>query len=307
MRYRAILLLTIFGLLLSAFPVQAQDKTITLQNVEVLLWPEYDRERSVLVIYRITLGGDVKLPAEVTLPMPAAAQTPHAVAEQNENGLFNVDYTLSSVQNDIIWVTFLATVPQVHLEYYDPTLEISDTGRVYRFQYLMPYPTENLVLEIQRPRTATALTLDPPGGTSQQGTDGLTYYGVAVGEVQARLPVNLKITYQKNDDELTQPNTFEPVAPAEPISETTPGRLRITEVIPWVIGILGLVMVIAAGWMFLQARKESETLPGKRHKPARGAKPVSPQNDVLYCPQCGKRAAPGDLFCRSCGTRLPRG
>lgn len=307
MRRRLYLLLTLLLLVISAFPVRAQAQEIRFQNVEVLVWPEYDRERSVLVIYRITLGGDVKLPAEITLPMPAAAKTPHAVAEQNENGLFNVDYTLSSVQNNMIWVTFLATVPQIHLEYYDPTLEVSDTSRVYRFRYLMPYPTDNLVLEIQRPRTATALTLDPPGGTSQQGTDGLTYYGVVVGEVKANLPVNLKITYQKSDDELTQPNTFEPVAPAEAVSESTPGKLNFTEVIPWAVGALGLVMVIAAGWMFLQARKESEETPMKRHKPSRTAKPDSSGNEALYCPQCGKRAAPGDLFCRSCGTRLPRG
>ncbi len=307
MRYRLMLLLTLLMLLIPSFPVQAQDETIRFQNVEVLLWPEYDRERSVLVIYRITLGGDVKLPAEVTLPMPASAKTPHAVAEQNENGLFNVEYTLSPVQNNIIWVKFLATVPQIHLEYYDPTLEIQDTSRIYRYQYLMPYPTDNLVLEIQQPRTATSLTLDPPSGTSQQGTDGLTYHGVVVGEVKASLPVNLKITYQKSDDELTQPNTFEPVAPAEPISDTTPGKLRVTEVIPWAIGGLGLAMVIAAGWMFLKARKESETAPIRRHKPAGTTKPSSSASEALYCPQCGKRAAPGDLFCRACGTRLPRG
>ncbi|RMF50517.1 MAG: zinc-ribbon domain-containing protein, partial [Anaerolineae bacterium] len=23
-----------------------------------------------------------------------------------------------------------------------------------------------------------------------------------------------------------------------------------------------------------------------------------------YCPQCGKRAAPADRFCRTCGTKL---
>ena len=31
------------------------------------------------------------------------------------------------------------------------------------------------------------------------------------------------------------------------------------------------------------------------------------EEEVNYCPQCGRRVGPGDRFCAGCGTRLQKG
>ena len=64
------LLILLVGFFASTYDVGAQND-ITFAGLEIDLWPEYDRP-DMLVIYRITLDNSVKLPAQLTLRIPAA-------------------------------------------------------------------------------------------------------------------------------------------------------------------------------------------------------------------------------------------
>jgi uncharacterized OB-fold protein len=45
---------------------------------------------------------------------------------------------------------------------------------------------------------------------------------------------------------------------------------------------------------------------GSRKRNAQKAGVVPTAEEYVYCSQCGKRATPGDRFCRTCGSELRR-
>ena len=75
-------------LLILALPTPARvaaapllQEAVSIQTLQIEVWPEYDRP-AALVIYHITLASSVKLPAELSVRIPASTGGPSAVAEQ---------------------------------------------------------------------------------------------------------------------------------------------------------------------------------------------------------------------------------
>jgi hypothetical protein len=73
----------------------------------------------------------------------------------------------------------------------------------------------------------------------------------------------------------------------------------------WIYVLGGVAILLIAGggywyWHSMQGRPEPVR---KRHGVYR-EKPTQPSSDMIYCHQCGKKASIGDVFCRSCGTKL---
>ncbi len=303
-RWLTVLLLMLC--LLSPRPAQAQSDVI-IQTLEVEIWPEYDRP-SVLVIYRITLSSQVKLPAEMTLRVPTAAGAPNAIAEQTANGLFTLNYSNSGTDGAWTRYTFTTTLPQLQVEYYDPSLNKDGDTRSYSFAWPGDYQVQNLSIKVQQPRTASSMRLEPSTGTSGPAADGLTYFNVPVGNVDAGGSFKLNVSYQKSDDLLTQPQTFESVTPAAPVDQSTPGRVNPNEVLPWVLGGLGTLLIgIGVIWYIRTGRQAAPAAPRRRRAAAEAPpQPAGGGGEAVFCHQCGKRAGPGDLFCRSCGARLRR-
>ena len=297
--------LTILALLICLIiprPVQAQTD-VTIQTLVVELWPEYDQP-SVLVIYRITLSPQVKLPAELTLRLPRSAKAPSAVAEQTANGLFNINYTAAGEDGDWLLYSLTTTLPQLQIEYYDPALTINGGTRSFSYRWPGDYTVQDLTIKVQQPRTATGMSLEPSTGTSGPGADGLTYFNVPVGNVSSGGTFTLDISYTKNDDLLTQPQTFEGVTPAAPVDGSTPGRVTFNEVIPWVLGVLGLGLIGVGVIWYIRTGKQPASA-SVRPKRISVELAVAPAHDGgIFCHQCGKRAGPGDVFCRSCGAKL---
>jgi len=297
--------LTILALLICVIiprPVQAQTD-VTIQTLAVEIWPEYDQP-SVLVIYRITLSPQVKLPAELTLRIPRSAKAPSAVAEQTANGLFNLNFTAAGEDGDWLLFSFTTTLPQLQMEYYDPGLTNAGGERSYSYRWPGDYTVQDLSIKVQQPPTATAMSLEPSTGTSGPGADGLTYFNVPVGNVASGGTFKLDITYTKTDDLLTQPQTFEAVTPAAPVNASTPGRVTFNEVIPWVLGVLGLGLIgVGVIWYIRTGKQPANASPRPKRASAEPAAAPT-QGEGIFCHQCGKRAGPGDVFCRACGAKL---
>ena len=117
----------ILGLIFLVPAAQAQEIS-GLAELEVDLWPEYDRP-DVLVIYKAKLPANVSLPVDVTLKIPAASGEPYAVAvRQMDGALLNAAYD-RQVQGDWALITITATMPEIQLEYYDPQITMEGGGR----------------------------------------------------------------------------------------------------------------------------------------------------------------------------------
>jgi hypothetical protein len=277
-----------------------------LSGLEVDLWPEYDRSE-MLVIYKAALSPEVPLPAELSFRIPTAAGEPNAVAERQVDGaLFSLAYE-REVQGEWAVVRFTATMPEIQLEYYDPSLEKDGPQR--QFEYVWPgdYPVDTLVVQVQQPAGAEGLEISPDLGDGVQAQDGLVYYTAQVGSFALGENFRLTLAYLKDSDALSVELQNLPVQPSAPITTETPGRVTIRDVLPWVLGGLGLLLIGTGVWWYWQLRSEKQVAPPRRRR--RQAIPpevaeVEDEDDSLFCHQCGKRASPSDRFCRACGTRL---
>ena len=288
----------------------AQNNAVILESVLVDIRPEFDQP-SVLVMYIITLSPNVSLPANMRVRVPANA-TIHAVAMENPTGPFNLDFETQAA-GQWVDIVFTAPVQNVRVEYYEPFDRKEGAEREYTFTWPGDYTVNNLTVQVQQPPTAGGMTFVPPQGGSAQAGDGLFYYGIPVGNVNAGTGFNLTMRYSKPDDTLTYSEQFQPAQPNQPVSGTTDGRVNMSQLLPWIIGTVG-VGLIAFGvlWYAFTGRApaaESHTR-RKRHQgaPPRTASAVSApaptSGDAVFCSQCGKKSGAGDVFCRSCGTRL---
>ncbi len=298
-RWLIVLLLILMLIAPLASPAKAQS-AVEFDRLQVDIWPEYDRPE-VLVIYRMSLADTVSLPAQISLHIPAAAGQPYNVANQDVDGmLYNLEYSLTP-EGDWVRVTFTTPTPSLQMEFYDPGLQKNGNDRSYKLNWTTDYKVNNLTVRVQKPFNASSMVIAPQMGTAQQEADGLSYYTTVIGAVAAGTPVSLSISYTKPDDQLSV--TPMPVQASTPVQ--APRQWDWSSILPWILGGVGLVVIALGGlWFWQSGRKSSGSGGGKRHRSA-GERQGGGEGAV-YCQQCGKKAGPGDAFCRSCGTRLRR-
>jgi hypothetical protein len=295
-------------LLICLIPAGSSAQTQTsFASLSVDLWPEFDKP-SMLVMYQITLSPQVKLPAEIRLRIPAAAGVPHALAScQPDGSCFNTTYEQQPA-GEWSMLSFQATLPDLRVEYYDPQLTKEGTKRNFEYTWPGDYLVENFDIQVQQPAGAENMLVKPGTFSVAVADDGFTYYTLDAGSVPAGQTVEVVISYDKTTDELS--NSSMRVEPSEPLSSATAGRNSLTSALPFVLGALGLALIIGGGvWYWKSGRQKPQ--PSRSHRTRRKASPstaasVNAEGNV-YCHQCGKRAAPGDRFCRTCGTQLRMG
>ena len=306
MRNNALWTVIILTLLVASIPLtlsRAQTE-VKLSSLEVDLWPEYDRP-AVLVIYRITLPPSVSLPVDLTLRIPAAAGEPTAVAVRQMNaageaGLFSIPYK-RQVAGEWGMLNITATMPEVQLEYYDPGLVKEGLARQFEYHWPGDYAVEALTLQVQQPFGASDMRISPASGQGETSSDGLVYYTEQVGALPAGQTFSLTINYTKSIDDLSVANLK--VQPSAPVS-VTPERSDLLVILPWALGGLGVALIVGGVVWYLQSGKgKREDRPRRRHQPV-ALKEAVEAGGYIYCHQCGKRASPGDVFCRMCGTKL---
>ena len=67
------------------------------------------------------------------------------------------------------------------------------------------------------------------------------------------------------------------------------------------VGVAVVLIVVGVVWFWVSGQESSGN--GKKRK-RRISKSTEVSDDVVYCHECGKRATPGDKFCRACGVKL---
>ncbi len=295
-------LLILLALTMFTIPESSKAQSeFVIETLRVDIWPEYDQP-SVLVIYHITLSAETALPAEMSVRIPAAVGSPHAVAWQDANGLYNLSYK-EIPAGDWTELQFSTSFPDIRIEYYDPGINKNGTARSYTFNWPGDFTVKNLSLMVQQPAGATNMVVKPFMGSGNQSDDGLTYYTYMAGKVPSGTTFSISIGYDKENDTLTSEGQFQPVEPSVPVSENTVGRINWAQILPWTLGGLFLLLVAAALFYYFGPRRAQQGSTA-RHRHGKSAADEENPQEGAFCHQCGKKGAPGDIFCRACGTKL---
>lgn len=270
----------------------AQEPQGVIEHLEIAMWPEYDRP-SVLVIYRFQLSPEGTLPMTVTLPIPAEAGEPHAVAWRDEAGrLLVADYTQEPA-GDWVNVSIRMESRVGQLEYYSD-LEFAGSSRSFNVAWPGDVTVGSLTYEIQQPVGADGMQVDPAPQGQSIGQDGLLYLR---GELSGAGPVSIRTLYQKNSDELSAeiPALVQPEV-----------GLAQNPILPWAIGGVGLALLAVGGFLYLRLSRSQTPSPVRRRRSRGKAAESQVEIDAspVYCHNCGTHAAPSDVYCRQCGTKL---
>ena len=298
---KKIVFICLFTLIIFVPATKAQESP-SLETLVVDLWPEYDNP-SMLVIYKAMLSPEVSLPAEITFRMPVQAGAPAVVAVgPDARSVADVVYD-TQVMGDWMDVSFIATTPAIQFEYYDPRLVKDGAQRSFDFTWPGDYVVDALTLQVQHPLGATDVTVTPTQGRIIQDSNGFTYNIIDVGALDQGSVFDILMSYQKESDALSVEN-FQ-IQPSATITPGTSSLLNLGQWWVWMLVGLGLVLIGGGGfWYWRMGRQEPEPKKRRHHKaPSREEGEVA-MGSAIYCHQCGKRAGPGDRFCRSCGTRL---
>jgi hypothetical protein len=283
-----------------AFPFAAQAQNpIKLSTLQVQLWPEYDQP-SMLVIYDFKLPDSAKLPVSVSISFPKEAHLVAVASQAPDGSLLTSDYIGPAATETRQTVTIQIQTPVTyHLEYYQP---MSRTANERQFTYLWSgdYAIDDISVSVRVPPDTTRIVTDPDM-KSTKGADGNSYLIKDFGPLSAGEQFPLQLTYTRTSETLSVPQ--ENVQPSKPLGSTTPGRVMLSNYLPYILGVLAVVLVGSASIYLLQARRSRA--PQRRRSHA-GHAESGAKSDV-YCHQCGARAQTGDRFCRVCGTRLRLG
>ncbi len=283
---------------------------VSLQDLSIKLWPEFDDPRLLVIIDGKLLQSE----PDVVVPVPSGAFI-NAVASQQEDGrMLNIAWEsgTGASGNDIITVH-----PQgqhFRIEYYVP-LTIKDDERVIDFELpANTFNAANAVIEVLLPPESSDIVLDPPADISQQTADGAWLYQVSLETVTAEQIIHQRLSYRNPTGALTMPET-----PKEPAANApTPAPVQAPAATPgqgpdWLL--IGLaaaaVVLIALGgyglWRTSRPVPEPVTPPesrtGKRKHKSRKQASTAPAGKDRYCRNCGTPFLPDDRFCRKCGAK----
>ena len=290
-----ILLISLNALLLP-HTARAQN-TLTLETLEINLWPEYDQPE-MLVIYKGSLP-DNSWPVSLTFRLPKAVIKPYEVAVWVDGSLMQATYTYKTVGN-YVEVYFQATEQNFQLEYYDQ-LTINGSLRKYNFTWPGDIAIKSAAIVVQAPVDFSNMQFIPPNDVSSHlSQDNLTVYYHPIGALNQDQPYNYSINYQKSTNTLT----------TQKLNVRTSGPLPKSmwiRTLPWAFGFVALLVIAGGVWFFWRSG-----LPQVGDKKRRRKKVAAPANveaasadeSGVYCHRCGRRASLTDVFCRSCGTKL---
>jgi hypothetical protein len=292
---RWLALVILAGAISFPFTAQAQNP-IKLSMLQVQLWPEYDQP-SMLVIYDFKLPDSAKLPVSVSMRFPKDGHLVAVASQAPDGSLLTTDYIGPTTTEEWQSVTVQIQTPATyHVEYYEP---MSRTGNERQFTYLWPgdYSIDDISVSVRVPPDTTKIVTNPDM-KSTKGADGNAYLIKDFGALGAGQQFPLDLSYTKTSETLSVPQ--ENVQPSKPLGSNTPGRVMLSNYLPYILGILAIVLIGGASVYLLQSRRGQAP---RRRRSHAGHAESGAKSDV-YCHQCGARAVAGDHFCRVCGTRL---
>jgi hypothetical protein len=260
------------------------------------LWPEYDDPR-VLVMMRGEMMPASAFPTYITLPIPKQAELIGAglISAQNEL-LLHPHQVLPGETKDTLELNLPA--PRFFVElYYDPFTTQRGEKR-FTFAFSVPYPVEQLDVDIQKPYEASNFVTEPAPMTHDADDRGGTYYRFSYRDLQTGETKSFTVNYSKTSD---QPSVPKPQPPASAVAPLPPMNKTLVA-----FGLLAGVTVLYAGGMFFWKGywRRREPVPSvQRHANAASAMSVLSLGPN-FCAACGRKLQPEYAFCPGCGRSL---
>ncbi len=292
-------LVLIMGALLVFPSFASAEKQIAIQTLNVNFWPEYDRAE-MLVINYITLTPE-SIPAIFNLRIPASAGAVYTVAvgpSIDQVSDQDVKYTVAQ-QGEWLVVSVEASAPAIQIEYYDPGLKKNGKSRSYNYEWLSDYEVKNFGVVLQQPLGASGFKSSLPLQDNGIGANNLQYFISKVGALTAGKAFLFDVSYEKPSDTLSISQLK--VEAIDPVNTDTAGRVSFSNYFPYIIGGIGVLLILGGGVYYFQSNKSDSKK--TRHR-ARGKSDGEESGGDVYCAQCGTRAHGGDRFCRTCGSRI---
>jgi len=279
-------------------PTSARGQTpIALSSLQVQLWPEYDQP-SMLVIYDFQVSSGTELPVGVSIKFPKDANLIAVALHGADGSLLNADYLEST--GDETWQSVVVQIQSpttYRIEYYQ-SLTRSGDRRQFSYRWTGESAVQDFGISVRMPADATAISSDPELQTTQAAGD-TAFLENDFGPLKAGEHFALDLNYTRSSEALTASQGD--LQPTQPLDSSTPGRVMLSNYVPYILGALGFVLIAGAFLYFWQSSRGGASREKRRHGSAHSA--AQGTGDV-YCNQCGTRAQPGDRFCRVCGTRL---
>ncbi len=289
-------LLTLGAIFIFSSSLASAQSEITLPLVSVQLWPEYDQP-SMLVLTDFEIPADTTLPVDLTFSIPKDANLIAVASYTSEGDLADAIFDGPRVNGD--WKTFTVTMTTLaaRFEYYD-AINFSGEKRTYSYLWYGRYAVEHFNIRILKPLDTIAVLTQPLLPSISQEND-LKFYVSDVIPLADGEKFKLDVEYDKTGNGLVVES--QGVQPSAPVDENTPGRVSLNNSLPYVIGVLGVIMFIGGSVYFWRSSRKPFARP---HLHSSQNLESVRENVDTYCPQCGSRAKAGDRFCRTCGARL---
>ncbi len=184
-------------------PIAAQEN-LRLQELQVRLWPEYDRA-ALLVILEGTLANTASFPVTLSLRIPARVPAPFVVAAlpaPTSTAIDEVEYE-NAAAGEWRTITFQAGGPRFQLEYYDSLARQGD-ARAPSFTWPGDYAVDSLLIQLQQPPHTDSLSITPQLPQARvSSSDNLTYHTGTFGPLAAGETFTIQIQYTRSEDGLT--------------------------------------------------------------------------------------------------------
>lgn len=258
-----------------------------LANLQIEIWPEFDRPAAALVFVKGEIASDVRLPVALTLRIAARSGGPTAVAYSAESGgeLFNLEYEREDA-DDFITLKFNVPGRFFHIEYYDP-LAARTPGRSYTYLWAGDLGTDRLRLVLQEPAAVSELSVQPTLADTAVDPDGLRYRSAELGAFKVGKQLDVQVNYTKSDPRTTIAILRPEAADTSPQTIATPSKKELGLWLVTIVVVLVAGGIGASAWWY-------------RRKP----EPEAPSSGATFCTKCGSPLAPGDRFCSQCGVAL---
>jgi hypothetical protein len=161
--------LSLYGLLwlllfMASLPhsAHAQDD-LRIQQMRVQVMPEFDDPRVLVIVQGRLNAAESTFPRPVTFLLPADAQINQMASMDVTTGQTNpLAYETLPYPADPRWTAVTYTLDNAHFFYefyYDPLQ--GETDKQFTYAQATPLPIDDLLVELQEPRTAVDFTLEP--------------------------------------------------------------------------------------------------------------------------------------------------
>jgi hypothetical protein len=261
--------------------------------LNVSIKPEFDKEKTTLIMYEGELAEDTKLPSKVSY------YAPKEIIDDE-----TLQFCALSAKGDHLCQVREKTAEGIYLKYSGPMPEvktmfegyvpnIKDEGgkKSVDYTFKAAQDIKELNIAVVEPKGASDYKIDPASSATAKDNDGLNNSIYTFKDVKKGKEYNYKISYVKQGWGVSVVKQ-ENADPNAPTSGST--GLSIWAIFGAILG----AGVVAAGILFAFIKMGQGGGGGGRPTP------VAPKGKARFCVNCGSRLTGQDKFCPSCGSKL---